>query len=84
MRIFALLPKLSSVVPDSLEELRKAYNVTVLSEDPLILQFDNFLSAKECEMMIKLGRPHMERSTAGLERKVDNSRTSKTGWLMER
>eukprot|EP00040_Diaphanoeca_grandis_P003597 m.25345 g.25345 ORF g.25345 m.25345 type:complete len:300 (+) comp14963_c0_seq2:117-1016(+) len=70
-------------LPDPLEVLRESYNVTVLHEDPMILQFENFLSAAECKQIIKLAKNKMERSTAGLGRETDQSRTSSTGWLMD-
>eukprot|EP00729_Bicosta_minor_P012388 gene12388-30120_t len=35
--------------PDPIEVMRKRYNVTILSEEPYLIQFDNFLSDKECE-----------------------------------
>jgi hypothetical protein len=40
---------------DPVEVLRKRYNVSVLSEDPLLLQFDNFLTPEECEALKELG-----------------------------
>lgn len=68
--------------PDPIEVMRKRYNVTILSEEPYLIQFDNFLSDKECEALQELGvRAGLARSTAGLERALDTSRTSQTAWL---
>lgn len=66
--------------PDAVE-LQSRYNVTVLNADPLMLQFDNFLTDAECDHLIALGKPIMQRSTAGLTRDVSNVRTSSTAWL---
>jgi len=68
---------------DPLDVLRARYNITVLHEDPVILQFDDFLTKAQCKHIIKLAKPHMARSTAGLGRETDYSRTSSTGWLMD-
>lgn len=57
--------------------------MTMLSEDPPIYQFDDFLSAKECAGLIKLGRKELEPSTTSLNRDTDNARTSSTGWLIK-
>lgn len=40
-----------SHTPDPIEVMRKRYNVTILSEEPYLIQFDNFLSDKECEAL---------------------------------
>lgn len=47
-----------------------------------MLQFDNFLTANEIQLIKDTASPKLERSTGGMERAVSNYRTSKTAWLM--
>lgn len=57
-------PKPAFVDPD---ELRNAgHNITVLSADPLIVQFEDFLGSEEMEALRSLGEPHLTRSTVSL------------------
>lgn len=39
------------------------YNITVVHENPLIVQFEDFLTPAEMEALRGLGEPHMARST---------------------
>eukprot|EP00041_Stephanoeca_diplocostata_P026472 m.714958 g.714958 ORF g.714958 m.714958 type:complete len:258 (-) comp22974_c0_seq18:841-1614(-) len=69
--------------PDPLDILAAKFNVTMLSEDPPIYQFDDFLSSRECSGLIKLGRKELEPSTTWQFRDVAPERTSSTGWLIK-
>eukprot|EP00039_Didymoeca_costata_P032330 m.37366 g.37366 ORF g.37366 m.37366 type:complete len:296 (+) comp9307_c0_seq2:776-1663(+) len=73
------------MVPDPIEALKLRFNLTVLNEDPMILQFDDFLTSDECDALIELGKKAgLARSTAGMSRDLDSSRTSQTAWLTDR
>ena len=56
------------------------YNITTVSEDPLIVYIDNFLSDTEIESIFQAA-PELERSTGGLSRSVSSYRTSSTAWV---
>lgn len=47
----------------NVDDLSNRYNVTVMHENPLILQFENFLSAEEMAVLRELGEPKMAPST---------------------
>lgn len=75
----APLPPFSPPSPDL---WRSVPGATFLSEDPVIVQFDDFLSAEEADHIIDLGRPLLANSTVGMTRDLDfSSRTSQTAWL---
>lgn len=77
--IVAPLPPFSPPSPDIWRSIPGA---TFLSEDPVIVQFDNFLSAEEADHIIDLGTPLLANSTVGQSRELDySSRTSQTAWL---
>jgi hypothetical protein len=44
------------------------YNVSVLNEDPLIYQFEDFLTAEECDGIAALAAGRFQKSTTGLNR----------------
>ena len=52
-------------VPDISSLRARGYTVSYLSEDPPIFLFENILSSEECEHLISLSRPYMERSSVG-------------------
>ena len=55
----------------------------VLSKKPLVFIIDNFLSKKECEMIIRVCKDKMERAQigTGLEAKVSFIRTGSSCFL---
>merc|ERR1711865_228103 len=76
------VPRVSPFLPPSIDALRSVPGTTFLSEDPVIIQFDDFLSAEEADHIINLGLPLLANSTVGMERDLDfASRTSQTAWL---
>lgn len=70
-------------VPPDLSLLLALPNATLLSEDPMLLQLDGFLSDEEIDHIIRLAEPRLETSTTTMARTKDNRRTSKTAWLQE-
>lgn len=76
------VPPVPPFSPPSIDVLRSLPGTTFLSEDPVIVQFDDFLSAEEADHIINLGLPLLANSTVGMERAPDlSSRTSQTAWL---
>eukprot|EP00747_Dinoflagellata_sp_TGD_P127526 gnl/TRDRNA2_/TRDRNA2_174419_c0_seq1.p1 gnl/TRDRNA2_/TRDRNA2_174419_c0~~gnl/TRDRNA2_/TRDRNA2_174419_c0_seq1.p1 ORF type:complete len:339 (+),score=64.19 gnl/TRDRNA2_/TRDRNA2_174419_c0_seq1:92-1108(+) len=64
------------------ETWRAQPNVTFLSQDPFIVQFENFLTDSEMDHIVRIATPRLEQSTTGLGyNKELNSRTSRSGWL---
>ncbi len=46
------------------DELRnRGFNITVLHQDPLIVQFEDFVTSVEIAALRGLAEPHMARST---------------------
>jgi len=70
------------------ERFHDIYNITILSDDPWIVQFDNFFSEEEAAGIIGTVRGQFERSTdTGMEnefgesgRVVSKTRTSQNAW----
>lgn len=54
--------------------------VQLVSESPLMLVFDHFLSAAECEQLMKLGEPDLRRSRV-TDGKLSDGRTSSSTFL---
>ena len=48
---------------------------------PPIKRFDNILTSKECQQIINLARPKLERSKLGIDRKIGIERTSQQTWI---
>ena len=46
-----------------------------------IYEFDNILTSDECNLIIKLAKPHLERSGVMSEEKYDSQRTSTNTFL---
>eukprot|EP00747_Dinoflagellata_sp_TGD_P127531 gnl/TRDRNA2_/TRDRNA2_174419_c0_seq6.p1 gnl/TRDRNA2_/TRDRNA2_174419_c0~~gnl/TRDRNA2_/TRDRNA2_174419_c0_seq6.p1 ORF type:complete len:334 (+),score=61.88 gnl/TRDRNA2_/TRDRNA2_174419_c0_seq6:92-1093(+) len=64
------------------ETWRAQPNVTFLSQDPFIVQFENFLTDAEMDHIVRVATPRLEQSTTGLSyNKELKSRTSRSGWL---
>ncbi|EGD81044.1 hypothetical protein PTSG_10986 [Salpingoeca rosetta] len=62
--------------------LRQHYNITMLSEDPPVIQFNNFISQERIDAILHFAKPKFARSTSGIEREVSNYRTSSTAWML--
>ncbi len=73
--------RLADLFPDKWKSWEERYNVTRLSDDPLIFYIDDFLTPDQCEAIKRAGMPHLERSTGGLERSISSYRTSSTAWV---
>ena len=48
---------------------------------PAIKRYDNFLSKEECQQIIKLAKPRLQRSTLGPSHGIGKERTSYQTWL---
>lgn len=69
--------------PPELGSFSTIPNFEVLSEEPLLVQFDDFLSDAEIDHIIQVGSPLLARSTTTMKRTTDKTRTSSTAWLSE-
>jgi prolyl 4-hydroxylase len=58
-------------------------NVEVISTEPRVFRIKNFLSEFECDFIVAMATPKLERSTTGSgeNTRVDNVRTSQSAWL---
>ena len=67
-----------------LEEENDTLNVNVLHEDPRITTVENFITKEECQHMINLGKPKLERSVVSDDKGGYHSagRTSSTSWIL--
>eukprot|EP01147_Barroeca_monosierra_P003700 gene3700-6245_t len=65
----------------NLKYLERKYNISILKDDPLIIQFNNFLSAAYIDAILHFAQPKFARSTSGVERAVSEYRTSSTAWM---
>ena len=64
------------------------YSVQTLSTSPRIYLIENFLSAKECDHLIEIAKPHLQRSTVindgvANEGKLDARRTSQGMFILD-
>ena len=57
---------------------KSSYNFTILSEDPYIVLFKNFLSDEECEEFMSVAKAHLRPSGVGGSQTNDN-RKAKNG-----
>lgn len=57
---------------------------TLLSYEPPMVQFDRFLSDAEIAHISSLAEPRFQKSTGGMTRHLDPSRTSSTAWLNDK
>lgn len=69
--------------PPELGSFLAVPKVKVLSEEPMLMQFDDFLSDAEIDHIIRVASPLLTRSTTTMSRLVDNTRTSSTAWLSD-
>lgn len=64
--------------------LRESYDVgTTLSEDPIVVVIEDFLSAGECAHLIECARPKMRRGRVTLDDELaySDGRTNSNGWV---
>eukprot|EP00746_Dinoflagellata_sp_MGD_P090373 gnl/MRDRNA2_/MRDRNA2_35687_c0_seq1.p1 gnl/MRDRNA2_/MRDRNA2_35687_c0~~gnl/MRDRNA2_/MRDRNA2_35687_c0_seq1.p1 ORF type:complete len:264 (+),score=38.39 gnl/MRDRNA2_/MRDRNA2_35687_c0_seq1:75-866(+) len=62
---------------------RSQPNATVLSENPFIVQFDDFLSDYEVKYIAKKAQKRFAPSTTGLAYNDESARTSESAWFNE-